>query len=142
MRVALMLVLALVAACGGGTPDIAFDLDECRYCRMIISDDRFAAAATTAEGRTVRFDSIECLAGWVIAQEDSPRAVWVTIADAPGKLVPVTEARFRQDEDGRSPMGKGWYADEPGGAGISWDSLLVQVRSDGALPETHQHEVI
>ena len=51
---ALMLLVLLLGACATGTPEIAFDLDECNYCRMIISDERFDAEATTAAGPTVR----------------------------------------------------------------------------------------
>ena len=51
LRIASLAVVALAlgsTACGTAIPQIAFDLDECRYCRMIISDERYAAAAITA----------------------------------------------------------------------------------------------
>ncbi len=139
MRVAMLLLILLVGACADGTPEIAFDLDECRYCRMIISDERFAAAATTATGRTVRFDSIECLAGWVLAEEEPPRSVWVTDAARPGVLVPASEARFRRDSTLHSPMGQGWVAGDDKAGGIPWDSVLAEVRLAGALPAAHSH---
>lgn len=139
MRIALLLLGLLAAACRPGPPAIAFDMDECRFCRMIISDERYAAAATTAGGRTVRFDSIECLAGWVMAETESPRAVWVTDAARPGTLMPAAEASFRRDTVASSPMAGGWIAEANGRAGIGWDSLLVVVRAEGALPVPHGH---
>ncbi|HRP07090.1 MAG TPA: nitrous oxide reductase accessory protein NosL [Gemmatimonadales bacterium] len=143
-RLALVLAILLASACARRqAPEIALDIDECRFCRMIISDARFAAAAETTTGRTVRFDSIECLAGWVLAEEQPPRAVWVTDADEPGRLIPAGEARFNRDRSTSSPMGMGWIAGSDGGTDtITWDSLLAVVRIEGALPahageETH-----
>jgi len=131
MRGRLALV-ALLAACAPSVPAITLDLDACAFCRMIISDARHAAAAIDAGGRTVRFDSIECLAGWVAAEEAPPREVWVTDAAA-DTLIPVAAAAFRRDPAG-SPMGGGWVAERrdaaPAGA-IGWDSLQVVVAAEG-----------
>ena len=76
---------ALVAAlglmsCAPSTPSMAWDVDNCDFCRMTVSDQRFGAAAITSGGRTLHFDSIECLAAWTDAQPQPPRGVW--IADA------------------------------------------------------------
>jgi copper chaperone NosL len=107
---ALLLLLGALVACGGGPPAIAYDSDNCDFCRMTISDRRFATAATTATGRTVHFDAVECLAGWVAAQDEAPRAVWVTDASHPGTLIPVADAEFYRASAGRSPMGNGYVA--------------------------------
>lgn len=64
-----LLLLLPVASCGRGEditpPVVLFGEHECDVCRMIISDDRFAASALRldARGRTepVRFDDIGCL---------------------------------------------------------------------------------
>ncbi len=131
MRTRLLAVL-LLAGCVPAAPVITFDVDQCRFCRMIISDARHAAAAIDAGGRTVRFDSIECLAGWVAAEDVAPREAWVTDA-ADGTLIAVADAAFRQDVAG-SPMAGGWVAGRraaaPAGA-IGWDSLQVVVAGAG-----------
>lgn len=136
-----------VVGCGSGSPAIAWNADACDFCRMTISDRRYAAAATTATGRTVRFDAIECLAGWVIAQPKGPRAIWVTDAEVPGTLVPVGDARFFRTAAGRSPMGKGFIAvaatgdlqmmaAKYGEGPLTWDQVRVLVASEGVTP-TH-----
>lgn len=64
-----LLLLLPVASCGRGEeltpPVVLFGEHECDVCRMIISDDRYAASALRldARGRTepVRFDDIGCL---------------------------------------------------------------------------------
>lgn len=140
-RPALVAVVALAlgsTACGTAIPQIAFDLDECRYCRMIISDERYAAAAITASGRTVRFDSIECLASWVAAEDEAPRAMWVTDAERPGTLIATSEAVFHRNDAVASPMGGGWQAavsTQGTATGITWEALVAVVQSEmAALP--------
>jgi copper chaperone NosL len=124
-------LLAVTTACSGRVPQIALDLDACDYCRMIISDARYVAAATTSSGRTVRFDSVECLASWVVTQEEAPRAVWVTDVGAPGGMLQVRDAVFYRDAVRGSPMGRGWQASAisagPEGA-LTWDALLDEIR--------------
>jgi hypothetical protein len=129
-------MLLLMTGCGTSAPQIAFDLDECRFCRMIISDERFAAAATTSGGRTVRFDSIECLAGWAVAEDEPPRALWVTNRQQPRTLIPVAQARFAKVTGEHTPMHGGWQGFAAAGApseAIGWDSLVVLVGQE-AVP--------
>jgi copper chaperone NosL len=109
-RLLALVALVAIAGCQSGPPAIAWNSDGCDFCRMTISDRQYAAAATTATGRTVKFDAIECLAGWTAAQTSAPKAIWVTDAEAPGSLIPVESARFFRAASGRSPMGKGFVA--------------------------------
>jgi copper chaperone NosL len=145
MRSLLVAALVMLAACHAGPPEIAWNRDACDFCRMTISDRQYAAAATTSGGRSVKFDAIECLAGWVAAQPSPPRAIWVTDAEAPGTLIAVENARFFRAASGRSPMGKGFIAvaasRDPGplaatyGSGpLSWSQVRDLVAREGATP--------
>jgi copper chaperone NosL len=130
-------MLLTTTSCGPTIPAIALHIDECHFCRMIISDDRFAAAATTAAGRTVRFDSVECLAEWALAEDAPPRRLWVTDAAQPGTLMTVGEARFHRDAAVGSPMGRGWVAATIAAApdaSLDWDALIALVDGEAALP--------
>ena len=87
-----MLLVAFLAGCGGaaeGPPRIRYGRDTCAECRMIIADERFAAAARE-DGRALKFDDIGCLfayrkshpaaeAGWV---RDSSSGRWIESAAA------------------------------------------------------------
>ena len=42
-------------------PAVRFGEEACASCRMIISDERFAAALVTATGEILKFDDIGCL---------------------------------------------------------------------------------
>jgi copper chaperone NosL len=121
----LLAALLPLPACATGAPGISFDLDSCEHCRMTISDRRYAAAATTAGGRTVRFDSLECLAAWVAQAAEAPKALWVTDAMAPGTLVPLATVRFHRGAPGSSPMGMGFIAVGTTAGTTPWDGPVL-----------------
>jgi copper chaperone NosL len=56
---------ALLGGCGkldlSQPPNIRFGQEACAYCRMIISDERFAAAMVDEGGEVLKFDDIGCL---------------------------------------------------------------------------------
>ena len=104
---------ALVSACSSGRPDaIANHADPCAYCRMEISDPRFGAELVTRRGRTVKFDSIECLLAFYkqAASANDVSSVWVSDFRHPGTLISVASANFVDIGVGREPMGRGWAA--------------------------------
>jgi copper chaperone NosL len=106
-------ILSLVVACTPGRPEaIAYDVDACAYCRMLIADGRFAAAIVTVRGRTVKFDSIECLVDYFrqASSAHDVASVWVSDIRHPGVLIDATTARFINLGRGRTPMGRGWAA--------------------------------
>jgi copper chaperone NosL len=121
----LLAVLLPLPACAQGVPEITFDLDSCEHCRMTISDRRYAAALTTAGGRVVRFDSIECLAAWVTKATEAPKALWVTDAMAPGTLVALGTVRFHRGAPGSSPMGMGFIAVGMDRGTTPWDGPVL-----------------
>ncbi len=124
--IVLLAALLPLPACAQGTPEITFDLDSCEHCRMTISDRRYAAAATTAGGRVVRFDSIECLAAWVAKATEAPTALWVTDAMAPGALVALASVRFHRGAPGSSPMGMGFVAVGAARGTTPWDGPVLR----------------
>ncbi len=107
------LVSLVVAACGPHKPaPILYDVDSCGYCRMQISDPRFGAELVTKKGRTVKFDSIECLLSFYkqASAAGDVESVWVTDMSHPGVLIDANQARFVKLDSGRLPMGHGWAA--------------------------------
>lgn len=91
---------------------IAYGRDECAFCRMVVSEPRYATALMTSKGRTLVFDSVECLASWCVANSrDAKRArsLRVSVSGKPDEMMPAEEAHFWRAERG-SPMGKGLTA--------------------------------
>lgn len=74
---------------------------------MLVSDRRFGALVETEHGRTITFDSIECLRTFT-ARTGAPtvRNTWVVDASAPGTLVALESATVvESDSTLRPPMG-------------------------------------
>lgn len=112
-----MLVSSLVAlgACTNSRPAaIAYDVDTCARCHMQISDRRFSAVLVTRRGRTLEFDSIDCLRAYYAQPQVAAdiASLWVADAAHPGTMIPADRARYLDLGASRSPMGQthGWAA--------------------------------
>lgn len=125
--------LLLTAACGahGPTP-IVYGVDTCAYCRMQISDPRFGAELVTVKGRTLKFDSIECLVAYYTqaAAAHDVASVWVSDLRHPGTLIDATRARFVDLGPGKAPMGRGWAA-----VTDSSDAVAVGITDPSAIKQ-------
>lgn len=152
-RLILMACLTLLlAGCADGPREITVGAEECAHCRMIVSEDAFAAQLRTAQGRSHVFDSIECMAEFVRDNEASGEmqvgGLWVTDFTSPGTWLPVDEAFFLQSRELRSPMGLNLSAygssqdaaahrQEFGGELLRWADVLevvADVRVAGGVP--------
>lgn len=163
-RAAAAATLTLVAsACASAEPrPIQYGTAECEQCHMIISDERYAAQLVTSTGKTLDFDSVECLARWYLPRRDSVEVRSLRVSDFqhPGMLVPAERARFVRSGTQHSPMGLGlaaFAADaDPaelartfGGEALDWPGVLALVAREtprreaaGALPHDHAHDGI
>ena len=121
-------------ACGRSAdprpPTIAFDQDECDWCRMTIDDPRLAAALVPASGRALRFGEPGCLLAWLAERREATGAAFVT-AQEDGGWLEAGSATFGRGQV-RTPMRfdiAAWRG-SPGTAGetLSWARLL----EDGA----------
>lgn len=71
-------VAVAAAGCGGdGPPNVRYGQEECSHCRMIVNDDRFAAAARTPAGDSLKYDDVCCLVGQAADQPDRVARKWV-----------------------------------------------------------------
>jgi len=148
----LSFALACLAGCGDAAPRaLVRGEDSCAYCRMTIDDIRFGVLVLTDHGRLQTFDSIECAAGWVAAQDTAhaPRAIWVTNFADPSQWVDATKAVYLQGSRLRSPMGRDLVAFAPdadpealqrahGGTAVTWPRVQEMVASaSGPIASGH-----
>lgn len=146
----LSLALACLAGCGDAEPHALLrGEDSCAYCRMTIDDVRFGVLVLTNRGRLQTFDSIECAAGWVAAQDatHAPTAIWVTNFADPSQWVDATKAVYLQGSRLRSPMGRDLVAfatdADPdalqlahGGTAITWPRVQeIVAAATGPIPD-------
>ena len=107
-RTASVALAAAAAACAPPGPrDIVTNTDACDYCRMTISDVRFAGQFITAKGKVYAFDAIDCLAAFTIANRAPADGadIWVADYNRPGHWVAAEKALFVRSEKSRAPMG-------------------------------------
>lgn len=131
-------LLAAPAGCQpavSGPPTVRFGQEACARCRMIISDDRFAAALTTEEGESAKFDDVGCMVEHEAGGFRPASAYWVRAYRTDAWLDART-AVFVQSKSITSPMGFGVAAlSEPPAAGEFADGPDPRVTRFEGLPE-------
>lgn len=134
----------ILSGCDSGPQKIRMGEQECDHCRMMISQEQFAAQLITEQGRQYAFDAIECLAAYQdsrSAQELEIDGIWVPDFDSPGNWLPAEEAVYLQSNQLRSPMALNFsaYADnesamkkqsEFGGKILNWNEVKSIVRRE------------
>ncbi len=150
-RFALLLLAFAAAGCRSSEPRaLVAGEDTCAYCRMSITDERFGAQVVTGTGKIHTFDSIECLAGFVVtlASETRVAGVYVTDFADPGTFVAAEQAVYIIDGHVDSPMGRrliGFAADADttalratyGGRVLSWPAVLREINEADAREHDH-----
>lgn len=112
-RLAATLSLLVLAACGGaaeGPAPLDTKNEACAWCRMSVSDLRYAAQLT-APGREPKFfDDDGCLREWLKApREEGPWTAWVT-DHRTKEWVRAKNALFTHDPSIQTPMNSGLVA--------------------------------
>ena len=137
--------LLVLSACGGdvtqGPPDLQYGLEECGFCRMIISREELSAAAVDELGTAVGFDDLGCLLDYLQANPQPSMTPWVHDY-AGGGWIAATEAWFVRGPRTATPMGSGLvafasrsaaqtFADEHGSAVLDWAELSPRESESG-----------
>lgn len=105
---AIFFIAILVISCEPAVQAIKYGQDGCSYCRMTIVDEYYGSELLTAKGKAYKFDSIECLAAYVIKGEVAKEKIhelYFTDFENAGKLYPLSEMIFVQAKKLKSPMG-------------------------------------
>ena len=137
----LLPLLLLFAACSTEPQDIDYGAENCHFCTMTISDDRFASELVLKTGKAQKYCSIECMV------RDANRSESFTAEDVdnyyvidmtkPKVLIPVADVTFLVSEKIQSPMGANLAAfkeksnaqklkEEWDGVLFGWDELMTK----------------
>ena len=140
-RRTLLLGLAAVALTGCGEdasadepPKVSYGSDLCARCRMIVSEERFAAGLVDGEGEATVFDDAGELVATVQDEGLNERRVWVHDYGSSNWL-DGTAAFFVASPTAMTPMGTGVLACEARAAAdefaaanqgtvMTWDQIL------------------
>ena len=110
MMTRLLLVLLLAWAWVGcedssAPQDPVWNKQPCDHCHMLLSEPRFAAQLTDADGQRAHFDDVGCMVEYVAKQSRPPKHLWVHQGE---NWQPADSARFA--EGAKTPMGYGYEA--------------------------------
>jgi copper chaperone NosL len=103
-----MIVGTFWIACNNEPVPIRFNEDQCAYCQMIISDKRFGSELITNKGKNYKYDSIECLAAYIIENKkgtEDYQSIWAIDFKYPENFVDASKAWYLQSDLLKSPMG-------------------------------------
>jgi len=110
---ALLVFAGFLTGCGrhdlSQPPNVRFGDEACAYCRMIISDQRFAAAIVDQAGEALKFDDLGCLVEHEAEQFRPSVAYWVRGYDGQ-RWLNAREATFVHSRGIVSPMNHGLAA--------------------------------
>lgn len=138
----LFLLLLILSGCKAGPEPINYGHDECDFCRMLITDNRYGAELVTDKGKIFKFDEVGCLIEYAIVKNflgDANQQFLVTDFSKPETLINATKAFFVENENFRSPMGSNVMAfdsevsrqkftAESGGNLLNWLDVIELVK--------------
>lgn len=108
-----LLAAALLAGCpdsGHGPAPLDTKHEQCAFCRMGVSDRRFAAQLTAPGSEPKFFDDAGCLRDWLKEpKEKAPWTAWVS-DHRTKEFVPAATAVFAKSPTVQTPMSSGILA--------------------------------
>lgn len=107
-RVFIAFAITLLLACSPKPQEINFDVDQCDYCMMTISDERYGAELVTKKGRVYKFDDLHCMKGFLqdeVVQESQVHSLWFVDFILTKDFIPSQEPVILISEELQSPMG-------------------------------------
>jgi copper chaperone NosL len=111
---AVLMVAGAAVACAGGPPRPATldpGDDSCSYCRMVVSDPRFAGQIVARGEDPLFFDDLGCLRDYIHGGRSVPAGAVAYVVDhRTGTWVPGGRAVFTSVPDLSTPMGGGIIA--------------------------------
>lgn len=105
-------LIVLLSSCSQQPAEIHYGSDECAHCKMMITDNRFAAQAVTETGKSMKFDAIECMADYAGENKSELQSaeLWVSDFNNPWEWININNAFLIKSEVINSPMGESLLA--------------------------------
>jgi copper chaperone NosL len=100
-------VSVLIYSCGSMNPDpIRLNKDNCDFCKMTISDGRFACELISKKSRVYKFDDLGCMIRFKEENSKIPvQSFYVNDFSQPNILIPAENSFYLTSDQFNSPMG-------------------------------------
>jgi len=140
--VLVLFAVITIVSCGSKPEPINYGHDECEFCRMLITDNKYGAELVTDKGKIYKFDSIECMVEFSLVKNtlgDTNNKLLITDFDNPGNLIDARIAYYIKNDEFRSPMGLNvtafkdeskaqQFSSANGGAKLIWVEVIELVK--------------
>lgn len=96
------------SSCSTKPQPIEFGVDNCDFCKMTISDQRYGAELVTKKGRIYKFDDLHCIKGFILegkVEQKDIASSWLVDFSQPETLIPAETSFLLENEELKSPMG-------------------------------------
>ena len=106
MPVALLFIL--LQSCNTGPQPIQAGVDQCSFCKMTVSDTRFACELITQKGKVYKFDDTHCMIAFTAAPGWDKSAVknyYLANFSSPEQWISAENALLVKSDQLKSPMG-------------------------------------
>ena len=137
-----LIILFQLTGCKNGPEPINYGHDECEFCRMLITDNRYGSEIVTDKGKVFKFDEIGCMIEYAMVKNfigDANQKFLVTDFATPESFINATNAFYVQNDNFRSPMGSNVMAfdsevsrqkfvAESGGSLLNWIDVIELVK--------------
>ncbi len=100
-------IIATLNSCNTAPQPIRMGQDNCDFCKMTISDERFGAELVTKKSKIYKFDDEHCIVAFLHAKHvegTQIAGVYFTDFNSPHQLIKAEEAIFLQSPALKSPM--------------------------------------
>ncbi|MGG9960024.1 nitrous oxide reductase accessory protein NosL [Ferruginibacter sp. SUN106] len=105
--IALLLTISL-ASCNAVPEPIKAGVDNCYFCKMTVTDNRFGAELVTTKGKIYKFDDVYCILSYLKTKDVETaniKDIYLTDFCNTHQLINVNHLSLLKSEDLRSPMG-------------------------------------
>lgn len=102
----LTIAVSMTSCSGTGKEPIIINKEHCTYCKMIISDLKYASEIVTKKGRVYKFDDLICLIAFLKEEPDfQVKDIYVCNFHPPHDLIHTAELNFYRTIEYTGPMG-------------------------------------
>lgn len=101
------MILSLLISCNYEPEPIKFGSDECSLCKMSITDPKYGAEIVNSNGKTFKFDAVECMAKYIVdgnIKKDKIYSMWTIDYSNPKTLTDAQRANYLRSKSLPSPM--------------------------------------
>jgi copper chaperone NosL len=105
--IAAIIFITSLSSCTAKPEAIRLGLDNCYFCKMTISDEKFGAELLTKKGRIYKFDDVHCILSYLKTNEIKPeniKDIYFTDFCANHQLIKSNTSLLLKSDNLKSPM--------------------------------------